>query len=68
MQQYSMAVEELLTWPMMVAQAAPVTPQPKYMMNTASSTTLTPLQMMVAHKGDLVSPSPLKTPCVTCLP
>ncbi len=48
---------------MMVAQAAPLTPHPKYIMNTASSTTLTPLQIRVAHRGDLVSPNPLNTPC-----
>ncbi len=48
---------------MMVAQAAPLTPHPKYIMNTASSTMLTPLQIRVAHRGDLVSPSPLNTPC-----
>ena len=58
----------VVTWPIMVAQAAPVTPQPKYMMNKASRATFSPLQMRVAHKGDLVSPRPRKTPCTPATP
>ena len=55
--------EMALTWDATVARAAPRQPQSAVKMSRGASTTLMPLQARVPHRGVLVSPRPLYTPC-----
>ena len=55
--------EVALTWDATVARAAPRQPQSAVNMSRGASTTLMALQARVPHRGVLVSPKPLYTPC-----